>query len=90
MAGKAVGALEESLNSFKLGGSFLSFNLVNALDKLMQSNPDSFTRQSSTSAGLWREAVFKVFCAICFFAASKITYKQFLTQKKQVSYPKCI
>ena len=40
--------------------------------------------------GLWREAVFKVFCAICFFAASKITYKQFLTQKKQVSYPKCI
>jgi hypothetical protein len=40
--------------------------------------------------GLWREAVFKVFCAICFFAASKITYKQFLTQKKLVSYPKCI
>ena len=23
--------------------------------------------------GLWREAVFKVFCAICFLAASKIT-----------------
>ena len=40
--------------------------------------------------GLWREAVFKVFCPICFLAASKITYKQFLTQKKQVSYPKCI
>ena len=41
-------------------------------------------------SGLWREAVFKVFCAICFFAASRIPYKQFLTQKKQVSYPKCI
>ena len=49
MAGKAVGALKESLNSFKLGGNFLSFSRVNALDKLMQSNPDSFTRQSSTS-----------------------------------------
>ena len=44
----------------------------------------------SKYTGLWREAVFKVFCAICFFAASKITYKQFLTQKKQVSDPKCI
>ena len=38
-------------------------------------------RSKRPSTGLWREAVFKVFCAIGFFAASKITYKQFLTQK---------
>ena len=47
-------------------------------------------QQYQPNTGLWREAAFKVFCAICFFAASKVTYKQFLTQKKQVSYPKCI
>ena len=49
MAGKTVGAPEDSLSSFKLEGSFLSFSFVNALDKLMQGNPDSFARQSSTS-----------------------------------------